>query len=132
MYLFVLFCVALYEVLKLLLDAGCDSMVVESTSFTPMHIAALTGNEEAIQELSSFGLSTKDKDNAGMTPEQVAQVWGRHNTAWLLHKMAPTSLRNPTVPPVSLLVWCGIYGLYCNDDTDGNGPVEDVSDNKNK
>lgn len=90
----------------MLLDAGCDSMALESTSFTPMHIAALTGNEEAIQELSSSGLSTEDKDNVGMTPEQVAQVWGRHNTAWLLHKMAPTELRNPIIPSVSLLVCC--------------------------
>ncbi|KAK3884593.1 hypothetical protein Pcinc_011149 [Petrolisthes cinctipes] len=83
-------------VLKLLLDSGCDSTALESTSFTPMHIAGMMGNEEAIQELSTSGQSMEVTDNTGMTPEEMAQAWGRHNTAWLLHKMTSTTLRKPT------------------------------------
>nr|XP_045605231.1 ankyrin-3-like isoform X1 [Procambarus clarkii] len=86
------------EVMRLLLAAGCDYTAVNNAAFTAMHIAALSGNEAAIQELYRAGLDPETQDATGLLPEDVAEAWGRHNTAWLLRKLPklkPSVQRTP-------------------------------------
>ncbi|KAK8719873.1 hypothetical protein OTU49_013713, partial [Cherax quadricarinatus] len=87
------------EVMKLLLEAGCNYNALNNTSFTAMHVAALSGNEKAIQELCAAGLSPEERDELGLLPEEVAEAWGKHNTAWLLRKM-PKSKDNSGPKPI--------------------------------
>lgn len=84
------------KIMELLLDAGCDPQALNSQGFTVLHTAALCGNEKAIQVLRMAGLEANGQDNMGLTPEEVADTWGSHGTAWLLSKM-PKAARAPSL-----------------------------------
>ncbi|MPC71438.1 Serine/threonine-protein phosphatase 6 regulatory ankyrin repeat subunit C [Portunus trituberculatus] len=84
------------NIMKLLMDAGCDVKAVNDRGFSVLHIAALSGNEKAVQELRMAGIETDEKDSMGLMPEDVADVWGSHGTAWLLRKM-PKATRNTKI-----------------------------------
>ncbi|KAK8728164.1 hypothetical protein OTU49_009146, partial [Cherax quadricarinatus] len=75
------------EALRLLLASGCNVSAVNSQTFTAMHIAALSGNEAGVQELYKAGLNPETREESGLLAEDVAEVWGSHNTAWLLRKL---------------------------------------------
>lgn len=90
------------KIMHLLLEAGCDAQALNDRGFSVLHIAALSGNEKAVQELQMAGLKTDGHDSMGLTPEEVADTWGSHGTAWLLRKM-PKAARIPstTATPTS-------------------------------
>lgn len=87
--------------MRLLLSAGCDAYAVNEMGFSALHIAALCGNENAVQELRMAGLEADGKDITGLTPEEVAETWGSHSTAWLLRKMPRSSGASRQIPPSS-------------------------------
>uniref|UniRef100_A0A0P4WR32 Uncharacterized protein n=1 Tax=Scylla olivacea TaxID=85551 RepID=A0A0P4WR32_SCYOL len=98
------------NIMKLLLDAGCDVQAVNDKGFSVLHIAALSGNEKAVQELRMAGVETDRKDSMGLMPEDVADVWGSHGTAWLLRKMPKatrTTTRITTANPSSNIMMVG-------------------------
>ncbi|KAG0710852.1 Ankyrin-1 [Chionoecetes opilio] len=84
------------KIMKLLLEAGCDAGALSDKGFSVLHIAALSGNEKAVQELRMAGVEADGKDTMGLTPEEVADTWGSHGTAWLLRKM-PKRARTHTI-----------------------------------
>ncbi|KAK8406175.1 hypothetical protein O3P69_007122 [Scylla paramamosain] len=103
------------NIMKLLLDAGCNVQAVNDKGFSVLHIAALSGNEKAVQELRMAGVETDRKDSMGLMPEDVADVWGSHGTAWLLRKMPKatrTTTRITTANPSSNIMM------------DGRSPIE--------
>ncbi|XP_069185282.1 LOW QUALITY PROTEIN: serine/threonine-protein phosphatase 6 regulatory ankyrin repeat subunit B [Procambarus clarkii] len=91
------------EVMKLLLDAGCNYRALNNTAFTAMHVAALSGNEKAVQELCMAGLNPEERDEFGLLPEDIAEAWGKHNTAWLLRKMPQRTKRTSPKPILQML-----------------------------
>ncbi|XP_045599456.2 serine/threonine-protein phosphatase 6 regulatory ankyrin repeat subunit B [Procambarus clarkii] len=91
------------EVMKLLLDAGCNSRALNSSGFTAMHMAAMSGNEKAVQELCMAGLNPEERDEFGLSPEDIAEAWGKHNTAWLLRKMPQRTKRTSPKPILQML-----------------------------
>lgn len=98
------------NIMKLLLDAGCDVHAVSDRGFSVLHIAALSGNEKAVQELRMAGVKAYEKDSMGLMPEDVADVWGSHGTAWLLRKMpkATTTITRITTadPSPNMMMVC--------------------------
>ncbi|XP_063850072.1 ankyrin-2-like isoform X2 [Scylla paramamosain] len=103
------------NIMKLLLDAGCNVQAVNDKGFSVLHIAALSGNEKAVQELRMAGVETDRKDSMGLMPEDVADVWGSHGTAWLLRKMPKatrTTTRITTANPSSNIMMRMSYGEY--------------------
>lgn len=88
------------SIMKLLLDAGCDANAINNKGLSVLHVAALCGNEIAVQELRMAGFEADGKDTMGLTPEDIADTWGSHGTAWLLRKMPKASMTtNAIVTP---------------------------------
>nr|XP_045599429.1 ankyrin-2-like isoform X2 [Procambarus clarkii] len=91
------------DIVKLFLDSGCNYNALNDASFTAMHVAALMGNEKAIQELVQAGLKLEEQEVPGLSPEEVAEAWGKHNTAWLIRKMAKRRDKRARTPTTTLM-----------------------------
>lgn len=95
------------EVLAALIKAGADAKAEDDNGQTPLHVAARTGNEEALELLAANGcpLEAADKDNR--TALDIAQREKNLTFAGLLAKMiAPrdaltvrTTTENTAPPP---------------------------------
>ncbi|MPC58140.1 Ankyrin-1 [Portunus trituberculatus] len=85
------------SIMRLLLDAGCDANAINDKGLSVLHIAALCGNEIAVQELRMAGFEADGKDTMGLTPEDIADTWGSHGTAWLLRKMPKATITTNTI-----------------------------------
>lgn len=98
--------------MKLLLDAGCDASAINDKGLSVLHVAALCGNVKAVQELRMAGFQADGKDTMGLTPEDIADTWGSHSTAWLLRKMpkatvAINTINNPSCSNI-MMVSCHV------------------------
>lgn len=85
------------SIMRLLLDAGCDENAINDKGLSVLHVAALCGNEIAVQELRMAGIQADGKDTMGLTPEDIADTWGSHGTAWLLRKMPKATITTNTI-----------------------------------
>ncbi|KAK8733781.1 hypothetical protein OTU49_006476 [Cherax quadricarinatus] len=91
------------ELINLLLKSGCNRNALNSFRFSVMHLAALIGNEKAIQVLIQADLRLDDKGEADILPEEVAETFGRHNTAWLIRKIAKRKSKASRTPIHNLM-----------------------------
>ncbi|KAG0725555.1 Serine/threonine-protein phosphatase 6 regulatory ankyrin repeat subunit C [Chionoecetes opilio] len=71
------------KIMKLLLEAGCDAGALNDKGFSVLHIAALSGTKRPFRNCGMAGVEADGKDTMGLTPEEVADTWGSHGTAWL-------------------------------------------------
>ena len=72
------------DITKILLEAGAEVNVTQSSGLTPLHSAAYHGNIEILILLLEAGADIHAKTDAGKTPADVASANGHHDIARIL------------------------------------------------
>ncbi len=72
------------DITKILLEAGAEVNVAQSSGLTPLHSAAYHGNIEILILLLEAGADIHAKTDAGKTPADVASANGHHDIARIL------------------------------------------------
>ena len=72
------------DITKILLEAGAEVNVAQSSGLTPLHSAAYHGNIEILILLLEAGADIHAKTDAGKTPADVASTSGHHDIARIL------------------------------------------------
>jgi ankyrin repeat protein len=74
------------EVAELLLRKGANPSALDKRGCTPLHIAAMNGNEKVVAVLLSKGSDVNAKGEGEWTPLQFATYMGRDSVAELLRR----------------------------------------------
>ncbi|MCB9492874.1 MAG: ankyrin repeat domain-containing protein [Epsilonproteobacteria bacterium] len=73
------------EIVTLLLKAGSDWKMLDFDDYSPLHFAALYGNKSVLDALVSYqGVDINHANDFGVTPIQIAAMWGLVNNVRLL------------------------------------------------
>lgn len=72
-------------IVEILLGAGADPNIADAEGFTPLHVAADSGNSAVAEALLKFGANREAKAN-GLTPAEIAEKKGFHDLAAKLRK----------------------------------------------
>ena len=72
------------DITKILLEAGAEVNVAQSSGLTPLHSAAYHGNIEILILLLEAGADIHAQTDAGKTPADVASANGHHDIARIL------------------------------------------------
>ena len=74
-----------HDVVRLLLDHGCDLSLKEPDGRSPLHFAAAYGSREMVLELLGRGAEVEDRDNYGCTALDLAEQCKNFATYRTLH-----------------------------------------------
>ena len=75
-----------FNATKALLERGAEPDLADPVGATPLHIASLKGNKDAVQLLLNAGADINRVNQDGLTPLQYATVWGRTDIVNLLRE----------------------------------------------
>ena len=82
--------------IRVLIDAGADINAANKRGWTPLHLAASAGLEEAVEVLLARGADTDCQDLRGRTPLHLAVSHGAEITRMLIEKGAGLEIKSRT------------------------------------
>ena len=89
------------DVMKLLLEKNADLSAKDKAGNSPLHVAVLNRNQDAVHLLLKAGANPKEKNNQNKTVFYIAQkeINDRHITELLIQKHVKATLKAPTLEP---------------------------------